>query len=637
MEKIKKLKGFDKKKQRRRKEQKGITLIALVITIIVLLILAAVSIATLTGENGILTKANQAREDTKREGSRERIEVAVMASYDENGNFDSEQFKKEIEKEGGKVLDENEDKIVVEVDGYEVTVDAETGEILNVEKAGGVRPQIEVNLYTESGETLEEGKSYDTVVLTVKVTNESELGKIDEIIVVDESGEKQTEIDKVGDGQKSFKVAGKGKYTITVRATTENVQKSASITTSVKVAPAEWKTTTADDKEWYDYGATVNKPKLVGDMTPIKYTGDITDGENKWANAITADGSMWVWIPRYAYKITKGYHTKDAGTIDIKFLSGTGNTTLDGSSETILTDLGVTYEKSSNEIETNDKQIEFLVHPAFTGVPENGGWKTDVTGIWVAKFEPTDVSEGQDKSKMAIKAGVRSLTDMTINKQYQLAKGSTFGESLTAEQLGSHMAKNSEWGAVAYLSQSKYGRKENSQDIEKNTSSNYYTGGSNTKTTIYTTNKAQSTTGNATGIYDMVGGAHERVASYIYIANNSYLETNGGESEGDLYGADENERSTSDKYKTVYKHSNGQESDYNACGNVKGDAIYETSNQYGSTTGSWHNACAYFPYSDNPFFERGGSCSNSNAGSFFFSLTGGAAYSDTSFRVVLVP
>ena len=44
-----------------KKFQSGITLIALVITIIVLLILAGVSIATLTGENGILTRANDAR------------------------------------------------------------------------------------------------------------------------------------------------------------------------------------------------------------------------------------------------------------------------------------------------------------------------------------------------------------------------------------------------------------------------------------------------------------------------------------------------------------------------------------------------------------------------------------------------
>ena len=46
------------------KNSKGITLIALVITIIVLLILAAISIATLTGENGILTQANKAKTET---------------------------------------------------------------------------------------------------------------------------------------------------------------------------------------------------------------------------------------------------------------------------------------------------------------------------------------------------------------------------------------------------------------------------------------------------------------------------------------------------------------------------------------------------------------------------------------------
>ena len=46
-------------------KEKGITLIALVITIIVLLILAAVSIATLTGENGLLTRASDAKKETE--------------------------------------------------------------------------------------------------------------------------------------------------------------------------------------------------------------------------------------------------------------------------------------------------------------------------------------------------------------------------------------------------------------------------------------------------------------------------------------------------------------------------------------------------------------------------------------------
>ena len=54
------------------KKQKGITLIALVITIIVLLILAGVSIATLTGENGILTRASEADVETRAASVEER-------------------------------------------------------------------------------------------------------------------------------------------------------------------------------------------------------------------------------------------------------------------------------------------------------------------------------------------------------------------------------------------------------------------------------------------------------------------------------------------------------------------------------------------------------------------------------------
>ena len=55
-----------RKKQKFKSENRGITLIALVITIIVLLILAGVSIAMLTGENGILTQAQKAKEETER-------------------------------------------------------------------------------------------------------------------------------------------------------------------------------------------------------------------------------------------------------------------------------------------------------------------------------------------------------------------------------------------------------------------------------------------------------------------------------------------------------------------------------------------------------------------------------------------
>ncbi len=66
------------------KNQKGITLIALVITIIVLLILAGVSIAMLTGENGILTQATDARDTNTKAGIAEKVNMSIQAAYMEN-------------------------------------------------------------------------------------------------------------------------------------------------------------------------------------------------------------------------------------------------------------------------------------------------------------------------------------------------------------------------------------------------------------------------------------------------------------------------------------------------------------------------------------------------------------------------
>ena len=70
------------------KSKKGVTLIALVITIIVLLILAGVTIATLTGDNGILTKAQSTKIQSERASIKEQIELAVVASRI-NDNLDA--------------------------------------------------------------------------------------------------------------------------------------------------------------------------------------------------------------------------------------------------------------------------------------------------------------------------------------------------------------------------------------------------------------------------------------------------------------------------------------------------------------------------------------------------------------------
>lgn len=76
------------------KNEKGITLIALVITIIVLLILAGVSIAMLTGENGILNRANQSGAETKLSEAKEQVSLAindlVADYYDKKYNGTSE-------------------------------------------------------------------------------------------------------------------------------------------------------------------------------------------------------------------------------------------------------------------------------------------------------------------------------------------------------------------------------------------------------------------------------------------------------------------------------------------------------------------------------------------------------------------
>ena len=228
------------------------------------------------------------------------------------------------------------------------------------------------------------------------------------------------------------------------------------------------------------------------------------------------------------------------------------------------------------------------------------------------------------------------LVSMTINEQYQAGKSATFGET---QNLNSHMAKNSEWGATVYLAHSKYGT--NGQKVE-NQGGGYIAGGSSTASTIYTTNKKVTTTHNAYGVYGMNGGAWEYVASYVNYGDNisSSAKTYGGYEEDDsILGKDSTERAGSTAYKTVYPaDGTDREAIYNnQAKNIKGDGVYETSNSASSSTASWFDAYAYFPYASRPFFRRSGGSGSSDAGTFYFANNYGNASSDYSFRVVLVP
>lgn len=203
------------------KRNKGITLIALVITIIVLLILAGISIATLTGENGLLSKATIAKEEQKKEASLEKIKLATLASYGEDGKFNVETFKGEIARIGGSIVSEDLEngKIVVEVDGYEATINITTGSIESFGKNGTF--QIEANLYQENGEPLADGILYDKVKIVVQVKSDAEIEKIDEIIVKSPNGI----MEKQPDENNSYLVTESGTYTITVKATINGIQK----------------------------------------------------------------------------------------------------------------------------------------------------------------------------------------------------------------------------------------------------------------------------------------------------------------------------------------------------------------------------------------------------------------------------
>ena len=359
-----------------------------------------------------------------------------------------------------------------------------------------------------------------------------------------------------------------------------------------------------------------NEPALVSGMTAIKYNEETKewddvlnptidkswyDYENKkWANAKTADGSFWVWIPRYEYKIAEeNYHKSKAGVIDINFIKGT------------------------TKVATNG----YTMHPAFTF------GDTELTGIWVAKFEAT-AKEGVSNSTsgdnvttktVQVLPGANSWRHIYIGNTFDVCRkmetNSVYGWGTTGSGIDTHLMKNVEWGAAAYLSSSKYGK---TGEVTINSNSSYYTGGGTENS--YITNVGQSTTGTVYGVYDMSGGVWEYAAAYVDNGNSS-LTTYGNS----LVKAEA-------KYKDVYAKGSQdtQEANYEANSSKKGDAVYETSlNGSGGT--SWYSDYSSMPDTSYSFLIRGGSCSDgANAGVMGFGSSEGLDSNSGGFRPILV-
>ncbi|MFR1183447.1 MAG: type II secretion system protein [Clostridia bacterium] len=160
--------------KRMQKNSKGITLIALVITIIVLLILAGVTIATLTGDNGILTQAGKAKDKTTEAESIERVQVEVAGSYGLDGTIDKDQLNKNLGNIAGLKIGESNfggENIVKELpatvtlNGYDIGIDANGG----VEKIPEIIAKIRANPQAYYGKKVTNYKASDSDTNTYRI------------------------------------------------------------------------------------------------------------------------------------------------------------------------------------------------------------------------------------------------------------------------------------------------------------------------------------------------------------------------------------------------------------------------------------------------------------------------------------
>jgi len=385
------------------------------------------------------------------------------------------------------------------------------------------------------------------------------------------------------------------------------------------------------------------EPELKGDLVPVTIANDGTvkkanttkkwyDYDNKeWANAvILVDKSVtyevletipesniesyFVWIPRYKYKIF------DEGTY-------TGATALeDGKTQSIE----IIFEGKTVAPSSGTTKGSWLTHPAFTSF--------DVNGFWVGKFEvgykgatTATMAEKSESNatKVIVKPNVYSWRRNTLKNFFETMYNYN-------RSLDSHMMKNTEWGAVAYLSHSKYGK---NSELGMN---NYYasdedrfrTGCGDIPGSVgnaicneYKSEKGMlaSTTGNITGIYDMNGCAWEMVAGY---RANTYGNSGFDASSIAVYQG---------KYFDVYNEASEKTTyQYRILGDATGEmGPFYDDNGYQS---SWYGDYADFVDSSGPWFGRGGNYSNGSlAGVFLFSQSSGIAYLHGSTRLVLAP
>ena len=435
-----------------------------------------------------------------------------------------------------------------------------------------------------------------------------------------------------------------------------------------------------------------NEPDLKVGMTPVKFNeatiskkGEIVKTtkedkdwysykDKKWANAETQDGSLWVWIPRFAYKINS-----DTQTTDVVFLKGTTDEYCDENGNIQIA------KRCKSKDEKVDTTTGYTVHPAFTDESSigfrNGGWDKELTGIWVSEFEAAYATSGEVPNKAPVKESSVVYTSDKVwssiierkgenseqkeegyiparnwldgvyeaNKEkikYPTFQGSSYvmnyitvndanniSRVLTEEgniyglssDTDSHLMKNSEWGACTYLARSaKYGI--GNKEIAVNNKNLNNGGVSTTKEQGNTKASAYEVTGynsNNNEWNDYLGSnLSSSTTGNIYgiydMSGGGWERTasyinNGNTGNGSSVAVGK-DRST--KYATVYPHSDvGNTDDEKSAANYKlNDKIYGDSVRETSTEGkgasSWNGDYSCSPLGVAPFFSRGGTYNN---------------------------
>ena len=399
--------------------------------------------------------------------------------------------------------------------------------------------------------------------------------------------------------------------------------------------------------------------------------------DKKWANAVLVTGTnrstyqnanpgteitkanilaFYVWIPRYKYKVwnikkvmaTDSYNAQTTG-IDIVFeddTSTTGTVSCTYSYTAPERTAGIPNEKCTGSNE------DYYTHPAFTFGDQ------ELTGFWIGKFELSSETPGASNGgggsttlTPRILPNVTSWRKNTVSNYWKViydmqTSNNIYGLPTSRTNTDSHMITNMEWGAVAYLTNSKYGRCTNGSctKVTLNNCNTYTTGigadeiNANESATTCTTDTNKyngtkgilaSTTGNIYGVYDMSGGAGEKVMGNMSKSNGKSY-TYYVSSAGTNFTYNNNNK----KYLTTYAYgiTTTDQTAYNR-GRL-GDATSEVS--YSGSQG-WYSAGIGFLYYQYSWFIRDSSFGNRFASLFSFENHNGGndLSSSTSTRATL--